>query len=105
ERARKPTLMPRDDRIDPYRVVSGPIERDRDEQFPGAGERRRQRRIEGLRPVFGLTGSPAVAAGLDLGDRSLPGEEGKNRFRAVGGGPVGVAVDSFCGVFAVSRTS
>jgi len=97
--------MPRDDPIDPHRVVSGPVQHDRDEQLPRAGERRRQRRFEGLRPVFGPTGSPAVAAGLDPMDRPLPYEEGKHRFRAVGRGPVGVAVDSFCGVFAVSGTS
>jgi hypothetical protein len=91
--------------VSSHRVVSGAVQRNRDEQFPGAGEGRRQWHLGGLKPAFGLARGPAVAAIRDLVDRSLFGDEGKNRFRAIGGGPIGVAVDSFCGVFAVSRPS
>jgi hypothetical protein len=40
QRGSRPPSMPRDDRIDPDRVASGAVERDRDEQLPRAGERR-----------------------------------------------------------------
>jgi hypothetical protein len=88
--------MPRDDRIDPHRVASGPVERDRDEQLPRAGELGRRGRMEGLRPAFGPTGCPAVAAVLDLGEGPLLGEKREHRFRALAGEPVRMAVDSFC---------
>jgi hypothetical protein len=66
-----PPVMPRSNRINADGELACSGERDRDEELPGASERRPCRNLECLRPFLGPPSHPVIAAVLHLWCRPI----------------------------------